>query len=147
MKHLTRQEKKCQKERRALMAELDAATQALRANEKAFQEALDPFVIEQLTYQHAALRCRSRVPLTDTLWPWAVGAVCLLLVLRCAARQRHPVLAVLAGAVCGLGVLAVMALLEPVSGIALPLNRYTAFVAAVLGVPGVVLLLLLQLIL
>ena len=43
------------------MAELDAATQALRANEKAFQEALDPFVIEQLTYQHAALRCRSRV--------------------------------------------------------------------------------------
>ena len=53
MKHLTRQEKKCQKERRALVAELDAATQALRANEKAFQEALDPFVIE--------LRCRSRV--------------------------------------------------------------------------------------
>jgi hypothetical protein len=44
-------------------------------------------------------------------------------------------------------VLAVMALLEPVSGIALPLNRYTAFVATVLGVPGVVLLLLLQLIL
>ena len=84
------------------------------------------------------------MPLTDTLWPWAVGAVCLLLVLRCAARQRHPVLA---GAVCGLGVLAVMALLEPVSGIALPLNRYTAFMAAVLGVPGVVLLLLLQLIL
>ena len=38
------------------------------------------------------------MPLTDTLWPWAVGAVCLLLVLRCAARQRHPVLAVLAGA-------------------------------------------------
>ena len=61
MKHLTWQEKKCQKERRALMAELDTATQALRANEKAFQEALDPFVIEQLTFQHAALRCRSRV--------------------------------------------------------------------------------------
>ena len=61
MKHLTRQEKERQKERRALMAELDAAAQALRANEKAFQEALDPFVIEQLTYQHAALRCRSRV--------------------------------------------------------------------------------------
>ena len=61
MKHLTRQEKERQKERRALMAELDTAMQALRANEKAFQEALDPFVIEQLTYQHAALRCRSRV--------------------------------------------------------------------------------------
>ena len=87
------------------------------------------------------------MPLTDALWPWAGGAVCLLLALRCAARQRHPVLALLAGTVCGLGVLAVLALLEPVSGIALPLNRFTAFVAAVLGVPGVVLLLLLQLIL
>ena len=37
------------------------AADALRANEKAFQEALDPFVIEQLTYQHAALLCRCRV--------------------------------------------------------------------------------------
>ena len=61
MKHLTRQEKKCQKERRALMAELDTATQALRTNEKAFQEALDPFGIEERTDEHAALGCRSRV--------------------------------------------------------------------------------------
>ena len=80
-------------------------------------------------------------------WPFLAAGICVLTVVRCAARQRHPVLAVLAGAVCGLGVLAVIALLEPVSGIVLPLNRYTAFVAAVLGVPGVVLLLLLQLIL
>ena len=87
------------------------------------------------------------MPLTDAVWPWVSGVVCLFLMLRCAARQRHPVLVLLAGAVCGLGVLAVLALLEPVSGIALPLNRFTAFVAAVLGVPGVILLLLLQLIL
>lgn len=87
------------------------------------------------------------MPLTDALWPWAGGAVCLLLILRCAARQRHPVLALLAGAVCGLGALAVLALLEPISGIALPLNRFTAFMATVLGVPGVIFLLLLQLIL
>lgn len=85
--------------------------------------------------------------LTDTLWPWAAGGVCLLLMLRCAARQRHPAGALLAGAVCGLGVLAVLALLEPVTGIVLPLNRFTAFTAAVLGVPGVILLLVLQLIL
>ena len=80
-------------------------------------------------------------------WPYAAAAVCLLSVVRCAARQRHPVLALLAGAVCGVGTLAVLALLEPVSGIALPLNRFTAFIAAVLGVPGVILLLFLQLVL
>ena len=50
------------------------------------------------------------MPLTDALWPWAGGAVCLIVVLRCAARQRHPILALLAGAVCGLGTLAVLAL-------------------------------------
>ena len=87
------------------------------------------------------------MPLTDTLWPWAVGAVCLLLVLRCAARQRHGVRSLLAGAVCGLGALAVLGLLEPVTGIALPLTRFTAFCASVLGVPGVTALLVLRLLL
>lgn len=85
--------------------------------------------------------------MTDSFWLWVGGAVCLILVLRCAACQRHPVLALLAGAVCGMGALALLALLEPISGIDLPLNRFTAFAAAVLGVPGVILLLLLQLIL
>ena len=61
LKRLTQREKERRKERRALQAELDTTLQALHANERAFQEALDPFVIEQLTYQHAALRCRSRV--------------------------------------------------------------------------------------
>ena len=55
-KRMTRQEK----ERRAVQAELNAAMQAFRANEVAFEEAQDPFYIEQLTYQHAALMCRCR---------------------------------------------------------------------------------------
>ena len=55
-KRMTSQEK----ERRAVQAELNAAMQALRANEVAFEEAQDPFYIEQLTYQHAALMCRCR---------------------------------------------------------------------------------------
>lgn len=55
-KRMTRQEK----ERRAVQAELNTAMQALRANEVAFEEAQDPFYIEQLTYQHAALMCRCR---------------------------------------------------------------------------------------
>ena len=55
-KRMTRQEK----ERRAVQAELKSAMQALHANEVAFEEAQDPFYIEQLTYQHAALMCRCR---------------------------------------------------------------------------------------
>ena len=49
-----------ERERRAAAAELDTTLQALHANESAFKEAQDPFYIEQLTYQHAALMCRCR---------------------------------------------------------------------------------------
>ena len=66
-------------------------------------------------------------------WPCLLAAVCAIAVLRCAARQRHGMRSLLAGAVCGLGVLALLGLLEPVTGIALPLNRFTAFCAGVLG--------------
>lgn len=60
-KRLSRLEKEQQKMRSAVWAELNTTMQALHANERAFQEAHDPFVIEQLTYEHAALRCRCRV--------------------------------------------------------------------------------------
>ena len=53
----------------------------------------------------------------------------------------------MAGGVCGLGVLAVLALLQPVTGLDLPLNRFTAFAAAALGVPGVAAVLVLRVIL
>ena len=56
-------------------------------------------------------------------WPCLLAAVCAIAVLRCAARQRHGIRSLLAGAVCGLGALALLGLLEPVTGIALPLNR------------------------
>ena len=50
----------------------------------------------------------------------------------------------LLAAVCAI---AVLRLLEPVTGIALPLNRFTAFCAGVLGLPGVTALLILRLLL
>ena len=78
-------------------------------------------------------------------WPCLLAAVCAIAVLRCAARQRHGMRSLLAGAVCGLGALALLGLLEPVTGIALPLNRFTAFCAGVLGLPGVTALLILRL--
>lgn len=80
-------------------------------------------------------------------WVWAGAGLCLLVIGRCAAHQRHPILALFAGAMCGLGTLAVLALLSPLTGVAVPLNRFTGFVAVVLGLPGVTGLLLLQLLL
>lgn len=80
-------------------------------------------------------------------WPYAAAAVCLMAVMRAAFAQRHGVRSLLAGAVCGLGALALLGLLEPVTGIALPLNRFTAFCATVLGLPGVTALLILRLLL
>ena len=51
---------KAERERRAAKAELDSTMQAMRAVDSAFREAQDPFSIEQLPYQHAALMCRCR---------------------------------------------------------------------------------------
>lgn len=75
------------------------------------------------------------------------AALCLLVVARCAARQRHPIRALLGGAVCGMAGLAALALLAPLTGVSLPLNRFTGFTAAVLGLPGVVTLVLLDILL
>ena len=49
-----------ERERRAAKAELEVTMRALHANDSAFREAQDPFYIEQLTYQHAALMCLYR---------------------------------------------------------------------------------------
>lgn len=57
-------------------------------------------------------------------WPCLLAAVCAIAVLRCAARQRHGMRSLLAGAVCGLGALALLGLLEPVTGIATAESLY-----------------------
>ena len=49
-----------EKQRRAAKAELTRTMQAIKRNENEFNEAQEPFYIEQLTYQHAALQCRCR---------------------------------------------------------------------------------------
>ena len=71
-----------------------------------------------------------------TVWQGA-AAVMGLVLLRCAMRQQKGLRSLLAGSVCGMGALALLALTEPLTGVALPLNRFTAAAAAVLGVPGV----------
>ncbi len=79
--------------------------------------------------------------------PYLLALGCALLVVRSAAAQRHGVRSLLAGAVCGLGLVALLGLLAPMTGITLPLNSFTGFCAGVLGLPGVTMLLLLRLLL
>ena len=49
----------------------------------------------------------------------------------------------LGSALLGLGALAALYLLEPYTGVAMPVNRLSLLAAAALGVPGVTLLVLL----
>ena len=48
-------------------------------------------------------------------WYGLAAGVCLLAVGRSAASQRHPVRTLLAGAICGVGVLALLALTAPLT--------------------------------
>lgn len=66
----------------------------------------------------------------------AVGIFCLLVTARAAACRRWPLLGIFGGAV---------ALLGPLTGVALPLNALTAGTAVILGLPGVILLMVLNL--
>ena len=73
----------------------------------------------------------------------AVGVCFLVIVLRAAAAQRHTVRALLTSALCWAAGLAAVSLLTPWTGVRLPANAFTGGVAAVLGLPGVILMLLL----
>lgn len=60
-----RRERSKRKARAAAAAALRRTYRDLRANEAAFQEAQDRFVVEQLIYEHAALECRCRALLRE----------------------------------------------------------------------------------
>lgn len=76
-----------------------------------------------------------------------LGTICLLAVARAAAAGRRPARSILGSALGGIAALGAVALLAPYTGVVLPLNVFTGFAAAVLGIPGVILLLLLPLLL
>ena len=73
---------------------------------------------------------------------WAAAALCTVAVGRAAAAGRRPLSALFGSALCGAAGLA-----APLTGVSLPLNPLTGFAAAVLGLPGVVTLLFLQVLL
>lgn len=68
-------------------------------------------------------------------------------VILTASRSKHPVLRALGSAVCGAAALGAVNLLAGYTGVSIALNYATAFVAVVLGAPGVVTLLILRLLL
>lgn len=75
------------------------------------------------------------------------GLVSLLGTAGAASRSSRWLSKAISSSVCGVACLGVLALLAPYSGIVLALNWFTAFVAVVLGAPGVVTLLLLRVLL
>lgn len=77
---------------------------------------------------------------------WAVGIVSLVLVSAAASKQHRPVLKSLASAFCGMGALGAVNMLAPFTGVGVVLNYASAFMAVVLGAPGVIAMLLLNLI-
>ena len=96
-RRISRQER----ERRAARAELETTLQALRSNERAFTEAQDPFYIDQLTYQHAALMCRCRALLrTRHVQQLCLHALADQLVQALAENIRAPQLAGVGLKVC-----------------------------------------------
>lgn len=75
------------------------------------------------------------------------GLVSLLGTAGAASRCQNWLSRALGSSVCGVACLGLLALLAPYSGIVLALNWFTAFVAVVLGAPGVITLLVLRVLL
>ena len=136
---------KAERERRAARAELETTVQALHANERAFKEAQDPFYIEQLTYQHAAL-CAAGGHCCAYCAQTGENHDGVLALSRCGHLRtgrgavRRPPAARRAqfagGAVCGLGALAVLGLLEPVNGDRAAAEPFYSLLRRCFGVPG-----------
>ncbi len=72
------------------------------------------------------------------------GATSLILTSVGASRCKQMVTKVLSASMCGVGMLGLLTLLAPFSGISLSLNWFTSFVAVVLGAPGVITMLVLR---
>ncbi len=76
------------------------------------------------------------------------GAAVLLLVVGLAAGKcTHPMRASMGSVLAGLGALGAVNMLAPLTGVGIALNWFTSFMAVVLGLPGVVTVLLLNLLL
>lgn len=84
----------------------------------------------------------------SALHPAALLAAAVLVLMGVVAgKHKKPLRASLTSALAGIGALGAINMLAPFTGVALALNWFTSFMAVVLGAPGVVTLLLLNVIL
>lgn len=75
---------------------------------------------------------------------WIMAGVSAAAVAIAACGQRHPLRRAGASALCGCCALGLVNVLTAYTGVSIALNHATAFVAVVLGAPGVILLLALR---
>ncbi|MEG0019048.1 MAG: pro-sigmaK processing inhibitor BofA family protein [Oscillospiraceae bacterium] len=74
------------------------------------------------------------------------GFIVLAAVSYALARAQRPILTAVKSAVCGIGSLMLVNIVSKVTGCYIGVNFFTAFVAGVLSVPGVIAMLFLKLI-
>lgn len=78
---------------------------------------------------------------------WIMAAVILLIIGIAAGRSKHPIRTSFISAVAGISALGAVNMLAPFTGVGITLNWFTSFVAVVLGAPGIIGLLLLNVLL
>ena len=82
----------------------------------------------------------------SALNPAAVAAAALLVLMGfVASRHKRPLRTVFASALAGASALGAVNMLAPFTGVALAMGWFSSFMAVVLGVPGVITMLLLNL--
>lgn len=78
------------------------------------------------------------------IWGFLCG-ICLWQVCRGAGRMLHPARALFGSALCGLCALSAVNMLGEATGLLLPISPASCLISGLLGVPGVILLLLVNL--
>ncbi len=73
------------------------------------------------------------------------GAVFVLVILQIVAGNQKPFRRVVLFALIGIGMLTVLNVISPLTGVSLPVSRLSICISALLGIPGITMMLLLQL--
>ena len=83
--------------------------------------------------------------MSDQIWVWSIIiALTIMLILKKISGSHHPVRAVMLSILWGLLAMTIVNLCSGFTGVSLPVSRLSLTVSALLGIPGVTAMLLLQ---